>query len=385
MKLTVHLDIDAIKARVLERRAREAELRARGVAIFRDWVSKVKGKRTMKLGCLVIAALLLSGCGSKLPTAPTVDLPKAGQPARLELAVVPGTGDHGGTAAVTVRVLDPFSAALPDRTVTFIATAGTLTPTEAVTDEKGIARTSITAPAGSVTITATLADITTKTLAAIEPLVGPPAAPNPPQPGPDVPPVGVPPFVPKIGSYIVTMFASPSPVIVGGTATISANAERFDDAPPPSAFAWDCGNGTTTTTTTAASITCLYPTVGTFLAKVTVTGGTAKGVGATTVTVALPPPPVPPALTVTLAGNATSVAKGGTLIFSATVGNLNGDTIVAFQWDLDDTSGFEYTTLTSPRTSAVYATAGLFTATVKVTTLTGRTASATFQYVVTSL
>jgi hypothetical protein len=66
------------------------------------------------------------------------------------------------------------------------------------------------------------------------------------------------------------------------------------------------------------------------------------------------------------------------------VTNLNGETITAYQWDVDETTGFEGTSITAARIGGPYTTAGLFTATVKVTTSTGRTASGTFNYVVTN-
>jgi hypothetical protein len=98
-----------------------------------------------------------------------------------------------------------------------------------------------------------------------------------------------------------------------------------------------------------------------------------------------PQPPQPPALTVKLTSSVGSVATaGGTITFSAAVTNLNGETITAFQWDVDDTAGFEGTSTLPSRVGGPYTTAGLFTATVKVTTSTGRSATGTVSYVVTN-
>jgi hypothetical protein len=43
MKLTI--DLDALLARLQARRTREAALRARGVAIFREWVKQFAARR----------------------------------------------------------------------------------------------------------------------------------------------------------------------------------------------------------------------------------------------------------------------------------------------------------------------------------------------------
>jgi hypothetical protein len=99
-----------------------------------------------------------------------------------------------------------------------------------------------------------------------------------------------------------------------------------------------------------------------------------------------PPPPAPvPFLTATLSASASSVVVGGTLTFTATAGNLQaGETVTSYEWDLDGNLSFEFTTVNSPKTSAPYTTAGLFKATVVVTTSTGRRASGQVSFVVTN-
>jgi hypothetical protein len=90
-------------------------------------------------------------------------------------------------------------------------------------------------------------------------------------------------------------------------------------------------------------------------------------------------------LTVKLTSSVGSVATaGGVITFSAVVTNLNGEAITAYQWDVDATAGFEGTSITAARIGGPYTTAGLFTATVKVTTSTGRSATGTISYVVTN-
>lgn len=339
---------------------------------------------------LAAAAVVVSmGCGYKNPTQPTIDNPKPGVPARLELGVVLGTNAEGGTGVVSAKVVDAFATALPDQTVRFVTTAGTFSVDAAQTDEKGVARTTVTA-SDIVTVTATVAGVTAETLVAIQPLVVPPVSPPPPAPQPPPPPPPTfPPSPPKPGSYSVVLTATPASVLVGGTSILSATVNRADDAPAPSSYTWDCGTGAPITTTAGASQACSYPTAGAVTARLVVIGGTVTGSSTTTVTVTTPPPPPPPALTATLTKNAASVDVGGTLTFTATVTKLSvGETITAIEWDLDGTAGYEATSvpvsMPTSRTSAPpYATAGIYTAKVLVTTST-RTVTASTGFVVTT-
>lgn len=339
-------------------------------------------KETVKILLVALALLAVTACGYHSPTAPTPPaLPQPGVPARLELGFTAGVGIDGGTATITAKVIDAFAAVLPHQTVTFVTSAGTLTPDAAETNEKGIATTAITA-SDIVTVTATVAGLTAKTLVAIQPIILPPVIPPPPPPPAPLPPPP-PSAPPPPGTYSVIVSATPAAILVGSSTTLSAVVNRDNNAPVPSTYTWDCANGTAPTTSANASTVCVYLSVGTFLARVTATGGTVTGNGAALVTVsAIPPPPV----TVSLTSSAPSVAVGATLTFTAAVGSLMaGETVVAYQWDLDGTVGYESTTTTSPRVSGVYvAPPGLFTATVKVTTSTGRTATATVGYVVTN-
>jgi hypothetical protein len=100
-----------------------------------------------------------------------------------------------------------------------------------------------------------------------------------------------------------------------------------------------------------------------------------------------PPPPVPPAPvmpTVQLTGTPGAVGFGGGITFTATASSLNGETVIAYQWDLDSTIGLEGTTTGPTRTGGPYTTAGVYVATVKITTSLGRTATGTCNYTVTN-
>jgi len=124
------------------------------------------------LAAWLAAVILLSvtGCAYKNPTAPTVDGPHAGLPTRIELNATPGQGVDGGSGRISARVFDAFSTGLPDQTVTFTASAGTLSASNVVTDEKGMARATLTAPPGAgVVIHAKVGPIDVQTLIAIQP------------------------------------------------------------------------------------------------------------------------------------------------------------------------------------------------------------------------
>jgi hypothetical protein len=328
-----------------------------------------------------VIVLSVTACGYKNPTAPTVDTPAVSTaPASIQLL---GASRKDGLVDVTARVLTADGHDVPGAPVSFSTSVGSITPDVAQTDATGRATALLTATEPS-TVTATSGTLTTsvKLLSSLPA----PVDPGQPQPFPKpTPPQPFPPEPSKPGSYQVTLRATPTALLVGGSAILSALVNRTDDAPEPSSYTWDCGTGTAVVTTPAAAQPCSYPTAGTFTARVTATGGAISGTGTASVTVTPPPPPPPPTLTISLTGSANSVPTGSAINFTATAGGFAvGETVTAYQWDLDDTAGFEGTSTTNTRTSAAYTVAGLFVATVKVTTSTGRTASATFHYVVTN-
>src|SRR6185436_16005110 len=89
------------------------------------------------LGQWLVGALVLFtiGCADKLPEGgglpPTPTLqPQAGVPARIELNGSPNSGEAAGTGSISAKVLDAFSSPLSERTVTFVASEGTLAATQ---------------------------------------------------------------------------------------------------------------------------------------------------------------------------------------------------------------------------------------------------------------
>jgi hypothetical protein len=128
---------------------------------------------TQWLGAAVVA-LIAFGCTSPVePTLPgPLPQPARGTPASLTLSATPGVGAQGGHAAVSVRVVDALKVPVPDVRVTLEASAGSLDPTELVTDGEGRGTAVLTAPAGSVTLTASIAHgPTSVSLVAVQPSV----------------------------------------------------------------------------------------------------------------------------------------------------------------------------------------------------------------------
>jgi PKD repeat protein len=202
------------------------------------------------------------------------------------------------------------------------------------------------------------------------------AAPAPPAPAPAPGP-----------SYTVTLAASPTTVVAGSSATLTATVALLNGATAPTGYAWDCNNdgvidaNTTTTNTTS----CAYPTVGTATSKVTVTGVGATGSGTTTVTVTAV---VAPSLFVAITANTLtpSLAAGGPsgaqVTFTATV-TTAGTVPSLLQWQWDDTNDGTYDIIiasaASPNSrSTAYGSVGAKTVKVRVVDVaSGREATGT--------
>jgi len=154
------------------------------------------------------------------------------------------------------------------------------------------------------------------------------------------------------------------------------------------AYQWDL-DGTTgfeATTTTNTRTSGPQGAQGLFTAQVKVTTAAARSATGTTTFVVTAATPTTPDLAVTLVCTPASVVVAvGTINCTATATNQQaGETIAAYEWDLDTTSGFEDTTTTNTHSGGPYATRGFFTATVKVLSSTGRMATGTFAFAVTN-
>ena len=86
-----------------------------------------------KISLAVLVALVAGGCGVDAPSTSPSAPPTPGAPARIELSATSGTGATGGSATITARVQDAYSATVPGVMVTFSSIGGTLSATS-VTD-----------------------------------------------------------------------------------------------------------------------------------------------------------------------------------------------------------------------------------------------------------
>ena len=341
----------------------------------------------MKLGCLVVASILLSACGYENPTEPTtpVNQPTAGVPARIELGAVPGVGQQGGTGTISARVFDAFTAALPNQTVAFSASGGELGEPSAVTDDKGVARTTITGPAGAaITITAAVGTLEQKAQIAMQakpdappPLV-PPVFPPPTPPQPPAPPQP-----PPAPSYTVTLTALPPSIVVNGTSTLTAAVVANNGATAPTGYAWDCNADGTFDAPIADNFkVCTYTVAGTIKSAVRVTSTTASGSASVDVTVAA----AAPLLVAVTASPNTVLATGAPVTYTATLSSTGGasavpTTGVDWEWDTDGDGTYDSASTLHANTDLItvtYSAPKEFTVKVRATdTATGRTAIGT--------
>jgi len=192
----------------------------------------------------------------------------------------------------------------------------------------------------------------------------------PPPPAPPAPPPATP-------SYTVTLSASPTTVVAGGTATLTAAVNAQNGAPTPTSFDWDCDGDNIYETLGTASNTkaCTYSLAGSITSHATAHGGSVSGVGSTTVTVQAAPD-----LTVSIVPSSFTPAIGASTDFTATVTSA-GSVPATFKWEWDDdgdgTFDFTIATAASPNTRAItFGTSGPHTVKVRITdTATGRTAT----------
>ena len=238
----------------------------------------------MRYGIFCVALLAFGCAPSVQPVTPTSQAAH-GAPARVELSSSPGTGIAGGTATISARVLDAYATVLAGQAVTFTTSVGTLAQTSVITNDQGLARTILTAPAGNAQVTARAGSIeTTPLVVAVQPLVTPPTPePNPPSPNPNPNPAP-----PPTGPLTVTLLYTPGPA---GTPTTFALAL----AGGLSSAQWTFGDGTTVTTN-LPSTAHVYTAPGTYVASVTVrdqAGRTANDTRMLTIAPAPVPTPTP--------------------------------------------------------------------------------------------
>lgn len=188
--------------------------------------------------CVLIVALLTSACAGDAPATAPTPMPAHGTAAKIELSASSGLGERGGTVTVQARVLDAYAATLPAVAVAFHATAGDFSVTPVLTDGSGLARTTLTVPAGLVSIDAQAASVRADVTLTVQPLIVTPTPPPSPTPPPEPPPPTIP-FTVAIAASVDT--TTPHTILFGlmtqGT-IVSA--------------VWTYGDGTGTYTTTGS-------------------------------------------------------------------------------------------------------------------------------------
>jgi Bacterial Ig-like domain (group 1) len=155
----------------------------------------------------------------------------------MDLNASPGIGTESGMGRISARVFDAYATGIPNQTVTFSVSVGTLAAEQIATDQQGYALTTMTAPPGSVTVGATVAapfgpiEATTRlAIQALPPPAGntnpgtpPSPTPTPPNPTPTPPtPTPVPPTLftkSGTGNDVFDMPTSVARVRITGTFT----------------------------------------------------------------------------------------------------------------------------------------------------------------------
>jgi PKD repeat protein len=301
-------------------------------------------------------ALACAGCAvdTRSSTVPS-KIPTPGVVTRVELSGVPATGDAGGMATVTARVLDGVGTVLPDVAVAFTATAGDFSATPVMTSSEGLARTVLTAPAGTVTVTAHAGTVDAQTVLSIQPRISTPAP--TPTPNPTPPPAPAP---------------TPGPL----SASISVASARFTGQ--PTIFRANVANASGTTTaswafgddatqqTTGVTVAHQYATATTYHVTLSVQDSAGRSAStATDVTITDPPPPVPGYI-VTVVADPSSIEVNQSSTLRASVTPINGaPAVTTWAWDCKGTSAIDFTTPNAA--TCPYNTTGTFTARLTVT------------------
>jgi Bacterial Ig-like domain (group 1)/PKD domain len=189
---------------------------------------------------VLLVAVLAAACAYHTPTQPSAPPPSRTDPSRIVIDFVSGTG----TAHITARVLNSVGDALIGQRVTFSTDAGTIAPTQAMTDTDGHALTVLTSSA-SAHVTATAGTLRAESPIAIQAAIQPlPPAPPPvltPTPPPPVPPAPTPPPTPSIALTLECTPAAP-PALTGCHVTLTAP----DGTPLTTTISrvdWDWGDG----------------------------------------------------------------------------------------------------------------------------------------------
>lgn len=271
----------------------------------------------------VVLAVLASACAAPFEPTPVKPTPPVSTaPASIQVLAA-SRSDQRVDVTALVRTVD--GKAVPDVSVTFSASSGTLSPEVATTNSNGEARAILT-PQSAQTMVRAQADGVSSSLN----VLGSPPSSTPPS----IPPSPAPP-VPD-APLTVTINAPPTSS-VGAPTTFGLSTQALVQA------VWSFGDGGTLTTTTGTA-THVYSASAVYQVTATVTdtrGRTATGSISVTIQPAPPPPaPPPPSLTLTL--NCTPVAHPGNTPCNIAATNEKGEIVTSkitqVTWDWGDGS-----------------------------------------------
>ncbi len=241
----------------------------------------------------------------------------------------------GGTAIIAARVEDKSGLALSGVPVTFTSDNGSLSPSSAITDETGIARTTLTTSRETI-VTANVAGKTTTVTVKLNPRTGVSIA------GPSTP----------VSAGVPATFT----VNVAGTANVRDVTVNFGDGDSRSLGAI---SGSTT-------IQHTYTTAGTYTVEATATEASGFREQVSTALTILPGQP--PAVVITASNNNPSV--GETVIFTATVSGATS-TVLRYEWNFGSGAVPPEAQTTGNRATASYTSTGTKIITVRVIQATG--------------
>ena len=343
------------------------------------------------IGVLAVGFFVaLIGCDDSSPVAPTPPEspapPAAPIPTNIVLAATPERlPSAGGDAEVLVRVIrraNGSETGVGGVLVKVTGLDGELSAAELTTNDNGdgVVRWTSRTTGTVVARTGTLSSQLTIPVD-VAPL--PPIPPTTPRPNPSPAPTPIPPSPnPTPQPIAITLTPTPATPTTADTVTWTAVATIPASEGTLRQYEWTF-DGAAPIINSQNVMTRTYSTTGAHTASVTVRTTTwANGTANGSVTVNTPPPP---ALSVTLAADDTEVATGTTVNFTATPANLaSGETVVAYQWDLDGNGTFEGTSTTVNTRANPYATAGVYNAKVKILTSSERTAEGTRRVIVTN-
>lgn len=316
-----------------------------------------------------VVLVLAAGCGYTAPTQPTLaPTAKAGVPASIQLSTQLGAG----SAIVRAIVYDGFQTAVPNVSVHFVASVGTVSPSDVTTDAAGAAQTTATAPAGADAVTVSASGLSALALVAMQAQAPLNASLN-------------------------------APAVMLGTAT-TLTASFLNGS--VHAVDWTFGDGQIVTTP-SASVTHQYAVAGNYGARATVYDPDGRTATANTTVVVNAPivQPTPPApaptptptpipittptptpapailtatMTCTAAAHTSPSACNIVVMYGAT--QLLSTTPMSIDWDWGDGSTVDGTS-TVPVNSHTYAVPGTFpvTAAVSATTVDGTKTATVFK------